>query len=179
MNKVRIAEMLDEKPSTIDYSDGTLAQQKATVVTIAAINTAELEDTIPDNIMADALYGLQKDVQVRDYVMGVILGADEKNNKDLDYYKKQLALLTDIAPDGYKDAPMTLLSLVHYVQGEADTAVETLKNVSSKYPLSNLLRRVYGTHWPVEALVDMAKELHPRVVAGIFGEDTNVNSLEQ
>ena len=47
----------------------------------------------------------------------------------------------------------------------------TLSNANQNYSLAMLLARVFEAGWPAEAFGNMRDELHPKVVAGIFGED--------
>jgi hypothetical protein len=114
-------------------------------------------------VAAATLLALQ-DVQVRDYAMGLI-------TPDNEVVASRLQWLTDVAPDDYIAAPTTLLAITYYEKSDTDKALELLAPALAKnYSLANLLRRVFGSGWPVDAFNAMRQELHPKVTAGIFGE---------
>ena len=110
-----------------------------------------------------------KDVQVRDYVMGLMKPNDE-------IIESRLQWLTDVAPDDYIASPTTLLALAYYEKSDTDKAFELLAPaLATNYSLANLLRRVFGSGFPIEAFQSMRQELHPKVTAGIFGENNDRN----
>jgi hypothetical protein len=105
-----------------------------------------------------------KDIQVRDYAMGLMTPGDE-------IVASRLQWLTDVAPDDYVIVPTTLLALTYYEKSDTDKAIELLAPALAKnYSLATLLSRVFGSGWPVAAFQSMRQELHPKVTAGIFGE---------
>jgi len=121
-------------------------------------------------VAATALLALQ-DIQVRDYAMGLLTPGDE-------VVASRLQWLTDVAPDNYIAPSATLLALTYYEKSDTDKAFELLSKAASdnpRYALTTLLRRVFGSGWPVEAFHAMRQELHPKVTKGIFGE-SNDNS---
>lgn len=172
MNKQAIAELLEGRSQTQEYKDGSREQQMAAVKTASLINTQDIE-TMPVEVVADVIYALNTDVQVRDYLMGLMHLSDAP----MTYFRDQLELISDIAPEGYKSAPTTLLALSYYQLNDAETANKYISEVDYSYSLATLLRRVFGSGWPAEAFKTMATELHPKVVAGIFG-DSDDNSAE-
>ena len=106
------------------------------------------------------------DIQVRDYAMGLITPGNE-------IAASRLQWLIDVAPDNYVAPSATLLAITYYEKSENDKAFELLDKATAdnpKYALTNLLRRVFGSGWPVAAFNAMRQELHPKVTAGIFGE---------
>jgi hypothetical protein len=64
-----------------------------------------------------------------------------------------------------------LLAALEYEQDNKEDALITLSNANQNYSLAMLLARVFEAGWPAEAFGNMRDELHPKVVAGIFGED--------
>jgi hypothetical protein len=108
-----------------------------------------------------------KDIQVRDYVMGLMTPDDE-------IIASRLQWLTDVAPDDYVLTPITLLALTYYEKSDTNKAMELLAPaLAQNYSLATLLNRVFSTGWPVAAFQSMRKELHPKVTAGIFGENND------
>lgn len=172
MNKQAIAELLESRSHQKEYEDGSREQQMAAVKTASLINTQDIE-TMPVEVVADVIHALDTDVQVRDYLMGLMNISDAP----MTYFRDQLELINDVAPEGYKSASTTLLALSYYQLNDTEKANKYLSEVNYSYSLARLLGRVFGSGWPVEAFKAMATELHPKVVAGIFG-DSDDNSAE-
>ena len=111
-----------------------------------------------------------KDIQVRDYALGMYDPKEDKARACFEF-------LTKYAPSKYIAAPTTLLALTYYEKhqdGKADEALTPA--LAQDYSLAKLLSRVFRTNWPVGAFDSMRMELHPRVKAGIFGgTDDNSN----
>jgi hypothetical protein len=107
------------------------------------------------------------DIQVRDYAMGILDVYDTKHTLDA------LNFLLDQAPTdtAFINAPACLLAALLYDRGDSASALVTLTNVSGYYSLSLLLTRVFKAGWPAGSFTALTKELHPKVTAGIFGED--------
>jgi hypothetical protein len=104
------------------------------------------------------------DIQVRDYALGLITIYDAKQTIDA------LNFLLDQAPTdtAFINAPACLLAALLYDRGDSASALVTLTNVSGYYSLGLLLTRVFKAGWPAGSFTAMTKELHPKVVAGIF-----------
>jgi len=105
-----------------------------------------------------------RDIQVRDYVMGII------NVDNVKTIHKALSNLASVAPEEYSAPVDTLLALTYYELEDTDTALEILEGVK-EYSLASLLTRVFTAGWPKEAFQNMREELHPKVVAVIFGDE--------
>lgn len=120
---------------------------------------------------ANVLYYLT-DIQVRDYALG-LLGTygPHKTAAALKY-------LVDSAPTDteYINAPASLLAQFFYEQGETADAFLILSNAQESYSLALLLSRVFKSGWDPKSFAKMREELHPQVVANIFGEEDNDNS---
>ena len=150
------------------YEMGSEGQQKAARLVEYAYNA----DTISDDMIPHLLLAL-KDIQVRDYAMGMI---DPKEDKARLYFQ----FLTKHAPNKYIAAPTTLLALTYYEKHEDGKANDALvPALTQGYSLATLLNRVFQTNWPVGAFEAMRMELHPKVKAGIFGEVTDDNSNKE
>jgi len=105
------------------------------------------------------------DIQVRDFALGI-----------LDKYKNveaALKYLVDKAPTDteYINAPASLLAQFYYEQRNVEDAFLMLSNAQPDYSLAILLSRVFKSGWDPSSFARMREELHPQVVAGIFGED--------
>ena len=119
-----------------------------------------------DEVLVNVLYYLT-DIQVRDYTLGLL------DPSTPDKFRPALLLLLDAAPTDteYINAPACLLAALEYEQDNKEDALIMLSNASKDYSLAQLLTRVFGAGWPANAFGNMREELHPKVVAGIFGEE--------
>jgi hypothetical protein len=170
--KARIEEIKEQ--STQDehgqFEMGTPEQQHAAKLVEEFYENFELAKDMDEDTLAlttaAVIYAL-KDIQVRDYTMGLM---NPKEDKATSFFK----FLVDNAPSKYNAAPITLLALTYYEKHEDGKANEILRPVVAQgYSLAKLLDRVFQTNWPVDAFNSMRQELHPRVTAGIFGESND------
>jgi hypothetical protein len=104
------------------------------------------------------------DIQVRDYAMGLL---DKYDN-----VLPALNYLLDKAPTdtAFINAPASLLAAYLYERGDSASAAITLTNAQQHYTLGVMLRRIMAAGWPPSSFGTMREQLHPKVVAGIFGE---------
>jgi hypothetical protein len=138
------------------------------IITVESPTINYVPQELDARVAAATLIAL-KDIQVRDYVMGLM-------TPDNKIVASRLQWLTDVAPDDYMLTPTTLLALTYYENSDTNKAMEVLAPaLEQKYPLAALLNRVFATGWPVAAFQSMRKELHPKVTAGIFGENNDRN----
>ena len=79
-----------------------------------------------------------RDIQVRDYILGVAGNLDKNTLKDT------LESLISVATDEFIDAPACILAVAYYELDDTDTALSTLDKTAENYPMANLLRRVYS-----------------------------------
>ena len=107
------------------------------------------------------VHALNSNVQVRDYAMGLL------TPEQLPAY---LDLLNWAPRREWMSAQACLVSQIYYEKGDKDKAVETISIANAKYPLAQLLRRVYTVGWDSNIFKQMREELHPKVVEVIFGE---------
>jgi len=118
-----------------------------------------------DEVLVNVLYYLT-DIQVRDYALGLL------NPATPDKFRPALSVLLEAAPTDtdYINAPACLLAALEYEQDNKEDALIMLSNANENYSLAMLLTRVFAAGWPADAFGQMRSELHPKVVAGIFGE---------
>jgi hypothetical protein len=121
---------------------------------------------ITQDEIAKALFYLT-DIQVRDYALGLL------DPSTPDMFRPALSLLVESAPTDseYINAPACLLAALEYEQDNKEDALIMLSNADVMYSLATLLTRVFTANWPATAFANMRAELHPKVVAGIFGEE--------
>ena len=178
MNKTQVKAKINEikgfsaQDEQGQFEMGTPEQQNAAKLVEQFYNDFDLtkdmdEDTLSFTTAAVIL--ALKDIQVRDYALGMYNPAENKARLCFEF-------LTKHAPSKYIAAPTTLLALTYYekrLDGKADEALAPA--LAQGYSLATLLSRVFQTNWPVGAFNSMRLELHPRVKAGIFGgtDDTN------
>ena len=119
-----------------------------------------------DEVLVNVLYYLT-DIQVRDYALGLL------NPSTPDKFRPALSILLEAAPTDtdYINAPACLLAALEYEQDNKEDALIMLSNASKDYSLAQLLTRVFGAGLPANAFGNMREELHPKVVAGIFGDE--------
>lgn len=108
------------------------------------------------------------DLQVRDYAMGII------TEENIETMWQMWRYLLRVAPAGYVAPVATLFSAVNYERGDGSMATKALDRAfedDKDYPLAKLLRRVYTAGWPPDSFAKMRSELHPKVIAALFGQD--------
>lgn len=126
------------------------------------VNTFLSDHKAMGDIELSALvYGLNSDLQVRDYALGLL------KPEQLSAYTH---LLNWTPPSKWQSATACLISQIQYEIGDRDEAIKTIAIARPQYPLAKLLRRVYIAGWNPQQFVDMREQLHPQVVAVIFGD---------
>ncbi len=151
-----------------DQKDKAIQQTGARIVEHFFKNYEADTYTPGDEATALLLHYLT-DIQVRDYAMGILDVYDTKHTLDA------LNFLLDQAPTdtAFINAPACLLATFLYERGDSASATITLTNVSGYYSLAMLLGRVMKAGWPSSSFGTMRKEIHPKVVKGIFGEQAD------
>lgn len=178
MNKEMVATKIDAiKETTVADDEGQFElghseQQyaaEAVELFIKNFNLIKNNEELVTETTAAVLLAL-RDIQVRDYVMGLL------TPEDADKTIPVLEWLKDAATEDTIAAPTTLLALTYYEKSDTDKAFELLAPaLATNYSLATLLRRVFDSGFPIEAFQSMRKELHPKVTAGIFGESHDNN----
>ena len=106
------------------------------------------------------------DLQVRDYALGIV------NQENIETLWSMWRYLLRIAPPGYVAPVATLFSAINYERGDGSMATKALERAfadDENYALAKLLRRVYNAGWPADSFAKMRAELHPKVIAALFG----------
>jgi len=103
-----------------------------------------------------------KDLQVRDYAMGLL------SEENIDQQFNLWHWLMNLAPTGYIAPVACIFAVCAYESGESDLAHNALAD-QSDYPLAILLRRVFYANWPAESFAAMRAQLHPKICAALFG----------
>ena len=156
------------KITAINYDgDEVLKQQRLGAVAVnelvARFITAPKK--IDDELLAIVLMRL-KDLQVRDYAMGLT------NNENIDQLFNLWHWLLGLAPIGHIAPVACIFAACAYESGECDLAHKALDKAFSDlpaYPLGLLLRRVFQAAWPADSFATMRAQLHPKICATLFG----------
>lgn len=122
---------------------------------------------ISDPTLVARMIGRMSDIQVRDYAMGV------HSEDTFDIYYAMWCELTRLAPAGFIAPIGCIVAAMAYESGNGALAHKALDRVfhdEEKYPLALLLRRVFNAGWPPSEFARMRADLHPKVLATIFGE---------
>jgi hypothetical protein len=129
-----------------------------------AIYTQIDSDAAPDyDHIAEIAAALQKDIQLRDFVLGL---PSERPIKTVNTY---LAYFMDVVP-GEFIAPVASILAANLYSIEDEFAKEVLSRAlehNPSYSLALLLNRVFNSNWPAAAFTAMTYELHPKVKEGM------------
>ena len=138
------------------------AQRKR--LTDAIYNAIDSGTAPDDDHIAEIAAGMQKDIQLRDFVLGL---PSERKIEDVNTY---LAHFVDSVPDEFIAPVGSVLAANLYSIEQVDSAKELLSKVQQadpRYSLANLLNRVFNSGWPAGAFKTMTEELHPKVKEGM------------
>ena len=119
-----------------------------------------------DRELVARVIGRMSDIQVRDFSLG------SHTDETGDLYWAMWGDLLRIAPRGFVAPIASLFAAMAYERGEGALAHKALDRAladDDQYSLALLLRRVFTAGWPPASFTAMRAELHPKVVAGIFG----------
>lgn len=111
------------------------------------------------------MIGRMSDLQVRDYALGV------HSEDTFDLYFTMWREILRLAPRGFVAPIACIVAAMAYESGDGALAQKALDRAvedDERYPLAQLLRRVFNAGWPPESFAQMRSELHPKVVASIF-----------
>ena len=155
----------------IDYEgEDVIAHQREGALAVNALVQEFAEKGISTNTQLIALVLVRlHDLQVRDYAMGIV------NDENMETLWSMWRWLMRIAPSGYVAPVATLFAVVSYEKGDgtmAQRALERTFDDDPKYGLARLLRRSFAAGWPPSSFAQMRAELHPKVCAKLFGEDS-------
>ena len=119
-----------------------------------------------DRELAARVIGRMSDIQVRDFALG------SHSIETADFYWKMWRDLLVIAPRGFVAPIASVFAAISYERGEGAVAHKALDRAVAddpRYSLALLLRRVFTAGWPAPSFTTMRMDLHPKVVAAIFG----------
>ena len=119
-----------------------------------------------DRELVARVIGRMSDIQVRDFALG------SHSDETADFYWTMWRELLRIAPRGFVAPVACLFAAMAYERGEgalAHKALDRALHDDDQYSLALLLRRVFTAGWPPHSFSAMRAQLHPKVVAGIFG----------
>ena len=139
-----------------------LTQRKR--LTDAIYAQVDLGTTPDDDHIAEVAAALQKDIQLRDFVLGL------PSEREVAAVNKYLTYFYDTVPTKFIAPIASVLAANLYSMEEVDSAKEILHNAivhNPSYSLANLLNRVFNTSWPAGAFKTMTEELHPKVKEGM------------
>ena len=156
------------KVAEIDYeSDQVLTQQRigAVAVNDLVARFNELGESNDYELLALVLVRF-KDLQVRDYAMGLATVENKDELFNLWHW------LMNLSPKGYIAPIACIFAACAYESGETELAHNGLLSALAdcpNYPLALLLRRVFTAAWPADSFAIMRAELHPKICSSLFG----------
>ena len=156
------------KLSEINYDgDDVLKQQRLGAIAVNQLVANFALTKHEDDLELSAFVLVRvKDLQVRDYAMGLVTDENIDQQFNLWYW------LMSSAPKGYIAPVACIFAACAYESGESDLAHKALDNAFAdqiSYPLAVLLRRVFFSGWPAQSFAAMRSELHPKICASLFG----------
>jgi hypothetical protein len=166
-NKLLLQDAIS-KVAEIDYeSDQVLTQQRigAVAVNDLVVRFNELGESDDYELLALVLVRF-KDLQVRDYAMGLATAENEDELFNLWHW------LMNLSPKGYIAPVACIFAACAYESGETELAHNGLLSALAdcpNYPLALLLRRVFTAAWPADSFAIMRAELHPKICSSLFG----------
>jgi hypothetical protein len=156
------------KVAEIDYeSDQVLMQQRigAVAVNDLVARFNELGESDDYELLALVLVRF-KDLQVRDYAMGLATVENKDELFNLWHW------LMNLSPKGYIAPVACIFAACAYESGETELAHNGLLSALAdcpNYPLALLLRRVFTAGWPADSFAQMRAQLHPKICTSLFG----------
>jgi hypothetical protein len=116
-----------------------------------------------DDHIAEVTAGLNKDIQLRDFVLGL------PSERPMVAVNAYLACFMDVVP-GEFIAPVASILAANLYSIEDTSAKDVLSQAlenNPSYSLAQLLNRVFNSGWPAAAFTAMTYELHPKVKEGM------------
>ena len=166
-NKLLIADAVS-KIVEIDYEgDYVLQQQRVGAVAVnELVSRFSTEVEINDYELLALVLVRFKDLQVRDYAMGLATDENKDELFNLWYW------LMNLSPKGYIAPIACIFAACAYESGESELAHNGLLGALAdcpNYPLALLLRRVFTAAWPADSFAMMRAQLHPKICSSLFG----------
>ncbi len=132
-------------------------------LTDAIYSQIDSGQTPDDDHIAEVTAGLNKDIQLRDFVLGL------PSERPIEAVNTYLACFMDVIP-GEFIAPVASILAANLYSIEDTSAKDVLSQAlenNPTYSLAQLLNRVFNSGWPASAFKEMTEELHPKVKAGM------------
>mgnify|MGYP006169199775 FL=1 len=166
-NKLLIEDEIG-RVSEIDYEgDEVLTQQKSGALAVNdLVSRFNTEAEIDDYELLALVLVRFKDLQVRDYAMGLATDENKDELFNLWYW------LMNLSPKGYIAPVACIFAACAYESGESELAHNGLLSALAdcpNYPLALLLRRVFTAGWPADSFAQMRAQLHPKICTSLFG----------
>ena len=140
----------------------TRAEVKEAIDTYFTATLTNKPELITSDLTDKISLGLTTDLQLRDYLMGLV-----DDHTLVNATKVVEAMLYEL-PEGNRRSLYCVLSAYSYEAGDKNRAIAHLTSAfdeDAEYPLAKILIRVYMAEWTSEAMTKMRHELHPRLVA--------------
>jgi len=118
-----------------------------------------------------AVYGINNEIQIRDYALGLSLTTDPTIVCSFIKY----AIVQDAEYD--RCALYTILSSIYFSMGNYVLSMWALKNaieLNPDYSLARLLNRVYTEKWTDGEFNQMKTDLHPKVIKLLETMENNI-----
>jgi hypothetical protein len=126
-------------------------------------------------ILQDVVYAVNKDLQLRDYLMGLPAEHPELSVKEIADFIE--ALLPQIE-EADKAPFLTVRAGFLYEIGDTPSATTHLANallINPNYPLAKLLVRVIEAKWDNQQFAEMRSVCHYKVLEEITNNDGEIN----
>ena len=149
-----------------DADEITNLQRDGATAVIDLAGEYQLGRAAEDRELVARVIGRMSDIQVRDFALG------SHTLETADFYWKMWRDLLVIAPRGFVAPIASVFAAIAYERGEGALAHKALDRAvadDEHYSLALLLRRVFTAGWPAQSFTKMRTDLHPKVVATIFG----------
>jgi len=113
--------------------------------------------------IAEVTAGLNKDIQLRDFVLGL---PSEREIVKVNLY---LSFFMETVPGEFIAPVASILAANLYSLGDtsAQSVLSQALENNPRYSLAQLLNRVFNSGWPAGAFTAMTHELHPKVKEGM------------
>ena len=172
MNNKLLLEDAVSNISEINYErDNVLRQQRLGAIAVNELVARFSADSdVDDNELIALVLVRFKDLQVRDYAMGLATEENKDQLFNLWYW------LMNIAPTGYIAPVACIFAACAYESGESDLAQKALDKAFSDlpaYPLGLLLRRVFQAAWPADSLAQCGRNFTQRSAPASLGVVSN------
>lgn len=166
----KVAKTIDTLEPTLVVSDNDHTIAREIIAELPAVLDSITNGNLPtaEHIARVAITAC-KDIQFRDYLMGMFT---EYDNKAVGAW---LEIVNNSVVAEYAYPATTVLATYYFRDGNKETAIQAINEVLDRkpdYSLAQLLSRVF----PIAGdsmFNQMASELHPRVKSTIFEEDNN------